>query len=159
MDLFERRMLQYLHTTCEPPHPPPSRCTTDILIISQSNLLPYKAKFSENARTEYDKDLAALVLADKPDLVVCAGFMNILNDTFLDPLADAHVPIINLHPALPVGCNQSSLSSSLRIKHDQGQFNGAKAIERAQKAWLEGKVEKTGIMIHQYVVSELMPPI
>ncbi|CAF9930321.1 hypothetical protein IMSHALPRED_008146 [Imshaugia aleurites] len=100
------------------------------------NLLPYKAKFSENARTEYDKDLAALVLADKPDLVVCAGFMNILNDTFLDPLADAHVPIINLHPALP------------------GQFNGAKAIERAQKAWLEGKVEKTGIMIH-HVISEV----
>ncbi|KAF6225607.1 hypothetical protein HO133_009607 [Letharia lupina] len=100
------------------------------------NLIPYRENFAENARTEYDKDLAAIVLADKPDLVVCAGWMSILADTFLDPLAEAHVPIINLHPALP------------------GQFNGAKAIERAHKAWLEGKIEKTGIMIH-YVESEV----
>lgn len=100
------------------------------------NLIPYREKSAENARTEYDKDLAAIVLADKPDLVVCAGWMSILADTFLDPLAEAHVPIINLHPALP------------------GQFNGAKAIERAHEAWLEGKIEKTGIMIH-YVESEV----
>ena len=52
---------------------------------------------------EYDKDLAAIVLADKPDLVVCAGWMSILAETFLNPLAQAQVPIINLHPALPVG--------------------------------------------------------
>ena len=52
---------------------------------------------------EYDKDLTAIVLADKPDLVVCAGWMSILAETFLNPLAQAHVPVINLHPALPVG--------------------------------------------------------
>ncbi|KAL9125400.1 MAG: hypothetical protein Q9175_008086 [Cornicularia normoerica] len=100
------------------------------------NLIPYREKFADNARTEYDKDLADIVLADKPDLVVCAGWMSILADKFLDPLAEAHVPIINLHPALP------------------GQFNGAKAIERAHAAWLEGKIEKSGIMIHN-VISEV----
>ncbi|CAD6579390.1 MAG: hypothetical protein ASARMPRED_009117 [Alectoria sarmentosa] len=100
------------------------------------NLIPYREKYADNARTEYDKDLAAMVLADKPDMVVCAGWMSILADTFLDPLAEANVPIINLHPALP------------------GQFNGAKAIERAHTAWLEAKIEKTGIMIH-YVISEV----
>ncbi|KAL9077371.1 MAG: hypothetical protein Q9161_000216 [Pseudevernia consocians] len=96
----------------------------------------YQEQYADNARTEYDKDLAAIVLADQPSLVVCAGWMSILADTFLDPLAEANVPIINLHPALP------------------GQFNGAKAIERAHTAWLAGTIEKTGILIH-YVISEV----
>ena len=108
------------------------------------NLLEYKkrhpdanedAKFLQ-ARGEYDKDLAALVLNDKPDLVVCAGWMHILAPTFLDPLQKAGVPVINLHPALP------------------GQFNGSKAIERAYEAFQQGKIEHTGIMIH-YVISEV----
>ena len=68
----------------------------------QSNLIPYREQYADNARTEYDKDLAAIVLADQPSLVVCAGWMSILADTFLDPIAEANVPIINLHPALPV---------------------------------------------------------
>ena len=85
------------------PHRTRTWCKMNLLTVSQSNLIPYKAKFGDAARTEYDKDLAAIVLADKPDLLVCAGWMSILADTFLDPLAEAHVPIINLHPALPVG--------------------------------------------------------
>lgn len=101
------------------------------------NLIPYREKYGDNARREYDKDLAAIVLADKPDLVVAAGWMSILAETFLDPLAEANVPIINLHPALP------------------GAFNGAKAIERAHAAWLEGKIEKTGVLIHHVTFGEV----
>lgn len=78
-----------------------------ILIYPQSPLKPYREKNAVNARTEYDRDLAAIVLADKPDLVVCAGWMSILADTFLDPLNEANVPIINLHPALPVSRERS----------------------------------------------------
>ncbi len=78
-----------------------------ILIYRQSPLKPYREKTADNARTEYDRDLAAIVLADKPDLVVCAGWMSILADTFLDPLTKANVPIINLHPALPVSRERS----------------------------------------------------
>ena len=117
-------------------------------------MVPYREKFADNARTKYDKDLAAIVLADKPDLVVCAGYMNILADTFLDPLTEANVLIINLHPALPVCFHCFPLSSSLRIKLDQAQFNGAKAIERAHKAWLDGKIQVTGVFVH-YVISEV----
>lgn len=62
--------------------------------------------------------------------------MHILAPTFLDPLKEAGVPVINLHPALP------------------GQFNGAQAIERAYEAYQQGKIEKTGVMIH-YVISEV----
>ncbi|KMP04961.1 purine synthase [Coccidioides immitis RMSCC 2394] len=103
------------------------------------NLLKYKKAHPPTeegvraAREEYDAELARLVLADSPELVVCLGFLHILSRTFLEPLAKAGVEIINLHPALP------------------GQFNGAHAIERAHAAWLEGKIDKTGVMIHKVI--------
>lgn len=56
--------------------------------------------------------------------------MLVLPSTFLTPIENAKVPIINLHPALPK------------------QFDGANAIQRAHEAWMEGKIEKTGVMIH-----------
>lgn len=62
--------------------------------------------------------------------------MHILAHTFLDRLLSANVPVINLHPALP------------------GAYNGAGAIERAHRDWLDGKIEKMGIMVH-YVISEV----
>jgi phosphoribosylglycinamide formyltransferase len=64
------------------------------------NLLSYKKKYDDvtKAREEYDKELAALVLKDSPDVVVCAGFMHILSTEFLVPLEEKGVTIINLHP-------------------------------------------------------------
>lgn len=74
------------------------------------------------------------MLADSPELVVCAGFMHILTPLFLDPLSKAGIPVINLHPSLP------------------DLFKGATGIADAHKAWMEGKIEKTGVMIHDVVV-------
>nr|OQO24545.1 hypothetical protein B0A51_06794 [Rachicladosporium sp. CCFEE 5018] len=88
------------------------------------------------ARNAYDADLAALVLADKPDLIVCAGFMRILTPSFLDPVSAAKVPIINLHPSL------------------HGDLVGAGCIEDAWKEFEQGKREKTGVMIH-FVIREV----
>lgn len=92
----------------------------------------------KQAREKYDADLAEKVLADGPDIVVCAGWMHILAPTFLDPLARRNVPVINLHPALPQ------------------KYDGAGAIKRAYDDYHKGKLEhdKTGIMIH-YVISEV----
>jgi len=59
-----------------------------------------------------------------------------LSPRFLEPLEEKGVRIINLHPAL------------------RGQFNGANAIERAHKDFMDGKIEQTGVMIH-YVISEV----
>ncbi|MCJ1317524.1 hypothetical protein MMC15_002849 [Xylographa vitiligo] len=105
---------------------------------SYHNLLKYKKQYGgqsiENVRAIYDKDLAEMVLKNTPDLVVCAGFMHILTDNFLQPLQEAGVSTINLHPALP------------------GQFSGADAIGRAYQAFHRGEITKTGIMIH-YVIS------
>ncbi|MCJ1386963.1 hypothetical protein MMC17_010092 [Xylographa soralifera] len=107
---------------------------------SYHNLLKYKNQHGdqsvENIRAIYDRDLAEMVLKETPDLVVCAGFMHILADTFLQPLQEADVPVINLHPALP------------------GQFSGVDAIGRAYRAFQKQEITKTGIMIH-YVINEV----
>ncbi|KAI9055129.1 hypothetical protein LZ554_000094 [Drepanopeziza brunnea f. sp. 'monogermtubi'] len=90
------------------------------------------------AREKYDADLAEIVLADSPDIVVCAGWMHIVTPKFLDPLSARSVPVINLHPALP------------------GKYDGIRAIERAYDDFRKGKLEndETGIMIH-YVIREV----
>lgn len=124
-----------------------TRATQAHIPTTYHNLVPYKARFpaadgtpakaaSPDARLAYDTDLANLILAQAPDLVVCAGWMHILAPTFLAPLADAHIPVINLHPALP------------------GEFNGINAIQRAWQAGREGKIRRTGVMVH-YVIQEV----
>ncbi|KAJ5215750.1 uncharacterized protein N7498_002157 [Penicillium cinerascens] len=106
------------------------------------NLVKYKKQHPatpegvQAAREEYDAELARLILVDQPELVVCLGFMHVLSPRFLEPLEAAKVRIINLHPALP------------------GAFNGVNAIGRAHAAWMEGKIDKTGVMIHD-VISEV----
>lgn len=107
-------------------------------------ILPYKKKYpddSENpqwqeARRAYDVDLAKHVLADEPEIVVCAGFMRILSTAFLDPVKSSNTPIINLHPSL------------------HGDLIGAGCIKRAWEEYEAGKRTKTGIMIH-YVIAEV----
>ena len=105
------------------------------------NLVSYKRKQPDTeagvkaARAKYDSDLAQLILTHIPcpDLVVCAGWMHILTASFINALKSASVPIINLHPALP------------------GAFSGADAIGRAYEAFQQGKIKKTGVMIHKVV--------
>ncbi|KAI9731047.1 MAG: hypothetical protein M1834_005510 [Cirrosporium novae-zelandiae] len=104
------------------------------------NLVKYKKDLypgdEKAAREHYDADLAQMVIRDKPDLVVCAGWMHILAPTFLLPLEQAQIPVINLHPALP------------------GKFNGSHAIHRAYEAFQKGEIQETGIMVH-YVIKEV----
>ncbi|KAL9114769.1 MAG: hypothetical protein Q9227_001448 [Pyrenula ochraceoflavens] len=103
------------------------------------NLVKYKKRHPDTAqgvqaaREEYDQDLAKLVLGDNPDLVACLGFLHIVSKSFLEPLGAAGVLIINLHPALP------------------GKFNGTNALQRAHTDWKEGKIDKTGVMVHKVI--------
>lgn len=109
---------------------------------SYHNLVRYKKQHPATetgvclARQAYDQDLAQIILDDKPDLVVCAGWMHILSSSFVDILSRANIAIINLHPALP------------------GQFNGAGAIHRAYEAFQKDEINHTGIMIH-HVISQV----
>lgn len=107
-------------------------------------IVPYKKKHPDTspnptfdeARRAYDADLANIVLADKPDIVVCAGFMRIVTTAFLTPLLHPNVPIINLHPSL------------------HGDLVGAHCIERAWEEFQQGKRKKTGVMVH-YVIAQV----
>ncbi|KAI0396673.1 formyl transferase [Xylariaceae sp. FL0594] len=103
--------------------------------ISAGEKDPEKVK---DARFRYDAALAERILADKPDLIVLAGWMHVMSTGFLDPVSAAGVPIINLHPALP------------------GMYDGAGAITRAYEDFQAGKLANntTGIMIH-YVIKEV----
>ncbi|KZM23563.1 Phosphoribosylglycinamide formyltransferase 1 [Ascochyta rabiei] len=105
------------------------------------NLVPYKNSHPKTpeglieARAAYDADLAKIILqlSPRPDLIVCAGWMHIVTPRFLNPIAEAGIKIINLHPALP------------------GEFAGAGAIERAWTAGREEGLKRTGIMIHEVI--------
>lgn len=107
-------------------------------------ILPYKKQHPddseepqfEQARQAYDADLAEIVLANTPDIVVCAGFMRIVTPSFLDPLQHARIPLINLHPSL------------------HGDLIGANCIERAREEFEQGKRSKTGVMVH-YVIKDV----
>jgi phosphoribosylglycinamide formyltransferase len=112
--------------------------TTVRTLKSYKDQVPSKYPDQSVARQSYDADLAQYILNDipRPQLIVCAGWMHILAPAFLAPMKAAGIPIINLHPALP------------------GAFNGAHAIDRAWEAFKEGKVTKTGVMIH-YVIEEV----
>ncbi|RLV95932.1 Phosphoribosylglycinamide formyltransferase [Spathaspora sp. JA1] len=95
-------------------------------------------------RESFNSDLANLLIYGnikgetdneyiKPNLIVCAGWMLILSPTVLEPLANAGITIINLHPALP------------------GAFEGTHAIDRCWKAGQDGEITKGGVMIHKVI--------
>jgi len=97
------------------------------------------------SREEYDRNLAERVAESEPDVIVLAGWMHIFTSAFLDRFPNR---VINLHPALP------------------GEFDGAGAIERAFRAFQEGKTDHTGVMVHNVtttvdggsvIVSERVP--
>lgn len=133
------------------------------------------------ARSRYDAALAEKVIQQSPDLIVLAGWMHVFTPSFLDPLAEKGVPIINLHPALPgefflrpLARFNPHVASSCFVFEDRflfpacveavadpclltiGQYDGAGAIERAYKDFQAGKLEnnRTGIMIH-YVIAKV----
>lgn len=87
----------------------------------------YFPKPKEEERQKYDQRLAGRVAIYQPDWVILAGWMRILSNEFLRRFP---MRVINLHPALP-GC-----------------FPGTNAIERAYAAFQEGKITRTGVMVH-----------
>ncbi|HUX39168.1 MAG TPA: bifunctional phosphoribosylaminoimidazolecarboxamide formyltransferase/IMP cyclohydrolase [Rectinemataceae bacterium] len=79
------------------------------------------------ARAEYDEVLADLVEGFSPDWILLLGWMRILSKAFLSRFPGR---VVNLHPALP------------------GGFPGTEAIKRAWMAASEGRIDRTGAMLH-----------
>ncbi|KAH7921048.1 phosphoribosylglycinamide formyltransferase [Leucogyrophana mollusca] len=107
-------------------------------------LQPFLKTNPSKTREDYDVEVARLVIREKPDLVVLAGWMHIMSEGFLDVLngtkvlegeerVEKAIPVINLHPALP------------------GAFDGANAIERAYEAFQKGEITTSGVMVHRVV--------
>lgn len=96
-------------------------------------LQPFLKAHEGSTRDDYDAEVAKRVLSAKPHAVVLAGWMHVLGDSFLAPLTEAHVPVINLHPALP------------------GAFDGANAIGRAFEAIQGGEIDRAGCMVHRVI--------
>ena len=84
------------------------------------------AKLHET-RPQYDARLAQIVGAWEPHIIVLAGFMRVLSNSFLSQFPNQ---VINIHPALP------------------GQLPGTHAIERAFTEFVQGSRRETGVMIH-----------
>nr|VWP00837.1 Mitogen-activated protein kinase (EC [Ganoderma boninense] len=107
-------------------------------------LQPYLKANPGKTRDDYDREVARIVVKQRPDLVVLAGWMHIMGDGFLDVVngdvphtgderVTKPIPVINLHPALP------------------GAFDGAHAIERAYEAFQKGEIKHSGVMVHRVV--------
>jgi formyltetrahydrofolate-dependent phosphoribosylglycinamide formyltransferase len=79
-------------------------------------------------RSDYDADLVRKLGAYPVDLVVLAGWMQILTEVFLTVYPGR---VLNIHPALP------------------GTFPGTHAIERAWEAYQRGEIAHTGVMVHR----------
>ena len=78
-------------------------------------------------RQQYDARLSQIVGAWQPHIIVLAGFMRILSNTFLSQFPNQ---VINIHPALP------------------GQLPGVHAIERAFTEFAHGTRHNTGVIVH-----------
>jgi phosphoribosylglycinamide formyltransferase len=104
------------------------------------------------AREKYDAALAQKVLngAERPDLIVLAGWMHVFSGAFLAPLEKEGCRVINLHPALPGRFFLFALLHDM-LTRPAGAFDGAGAIERAFHEFKAGTLTKTGIMVH-YVI-------
>lgn len=106
-------------------------------------LQPFLKSNPGKTREDYDVEVARIVLRAKPDAVVCAGWMHIVSEGFLDVFKGTRVldgeallreiPVINIHPAL------------------FGQFDGTHAVERGFEAFQKGEVDELGVMVHRVV--------
>lgn len=75
--------------------------------------IEYTGKFSDKiARNEYDLKLVDHVKKTKPDIIVLAGWMMILGDTFLEKINEMEIPVINLHPALLTDNTHKTITTS-----------------------------------------------
>ena len=84
------------------------------------------AKLHET-RPQYDARVAQIVGAWQPHIIVLAGFMRVLSNSFLSQFPNQ---VINIHPALP------------------GELPGTHAIERAFTEFANGIRQETGVMVH-----------
>jgi phosphoribosylglycinamide formyltransferase-1 len=106
--------------------------------------MPLADRRDQRVREAFDGQLAEVVAAFKPDLVVLAGWMLILTPAFLDRYPGK---IVNVHPALlPDGVEQAVQTSQGHLP----ALRGSRAVRDA----LRQKLPLTGATVH-YVTTDV----
>jgi formyltetrahydrofolate-dependent phosphoribosylglycinamide formyltransferase len=111
----------------------------------RSTVIPYTEKLSnKSARSTYSKKLIEHIKRTKPDLIILAGWLMVLDDNFLQELQSMEIPVINLHPALMTPILDETIQTSKgRIPVLRGW--GMNVI----KPPFENKLLLSGITVHQ----------
>ena len=108
-----------------------------------THVLDFDSKMKDHkGRKAYEEKLVKHVREFSIDLVVLAGWMLILGDTFLSEMQALEIPVINLHPAL--------LTKDLKdhVNTSRGQIpviRGAHAIAEAFRQ----RLPVSGVTVHQ----------
>ena len=98
------------------------------------------------SRHDYDSRLLSTVKNYRPDLVVCAGFMRVLTNTFIDAYRGR---LINLHPSLPGGLiGTDCIKRTWDLYHDKNPPND-ETWHGVPKQEVVDKL--SGAMVHQVV--------
>ncbi len=66
-----------------------------------TKVISYEKKLSDlDSRKKYGQALIQYIKDVNPDVIVLAGWLMVLGDTFLQKMQQMEIPVINLHPAL-----------------------------------------------------------
>ncbi|MGH9857250.1 MAG: phosphoribosylglycinamide formyltransferase, partial [Acidobacteriota bacterium] len=116
-----------------------------------TTVLPYQGEFSDQQkRAVYDKSLINHIEKTKPDLIVLAGWMMVLGNTFLEAMQQWEIPVINLHPALMTEDHQPQVKTSKgAIPVLRGQLHEVLEQTFAQNLPLNG------VTVHQIIPADI----
>jgi phosphoribosylaminoimidazole-succinocarboxamide synthase/formyltetrahydrofolate-dependent phosphoribosylglycinamide formyltransferase len=92
---------------------------------------------ANQTRENYYNFILDNVMSYNLNLIVCAGWMNIIPQNFID----VYKNIINLHPALP------------------NTFIGSNCIKKAYDSYLINNIKYSGIMVHRVIADVDMGPV
>ena len=107
------------------------------------HVLNFDSKIKDpKTRKAYEEKLVKHIKETSTDLVVLAGWMLILGDTFLSAMQKMEIPVINLHPALLTQDLEDTVTTS------RGKIpvvRGAHAIDEAFRQ----RLPVSGVTVHQ----------
>ena len=93
-------------------------------------------------RSEYERQLIEEIEKNPPDTIILAGWMIVLDDTFLYRMQELEIPVINLHPAILTRDNRPTVATS---RGEIPVIRGAHAIEDAYRQ----NLPVSGVTVHQ----------
>lgn len=95
-------------------------------------------------RNAFEKKIVQTIKSIQPDIIVLAGWMIVLSDTFLRAMQREEIPVINLHPALLTEKNDEKIQTS---RGTIPVIRGTHAIADA----FHQSLPLSGVTVHQII--------